>query len=168
MSRITDIVNSINTEIQSIVGVTSNRFFPDLRLYVKDNERHSTYKNEKITLDDRYYFTVFHRILNIDREEAEDYSFGKKRAYWFEYEMICFVGMYQIQDAYDTIENIAEAFPEEVSSVSHDRVLIEVTRIETDQDQIANEEFGLTYEKHKPRFHLFRINYTIRSLLCQN
>lgn len=166
MDRITEIVNLINQSLQEIVGVTDNLFLPEIKLYDYDGAKYSEHQNRKITLDDKYVFTIYHRVGDINREERDDYSFGRSRVYDYVYSMTCTVVMYKIADQYNALENLVYAFPQRVKTSNHEYVEIEVQSVDTDHDEINQREFDATYDKHKTRFDLFQINYEIRLNNC--
>lgn len=170
---ISTIVDSINTAIAagtSIVGDTE--FLGIARIHDLDSEKYpAIYLNDswnRIFFDDQYTLTAYHRVDKIEQGDAEDFDFrGSLNDEVSEvYNMILVIAMNKDYDHAEAVE-IKNLIPGTVSNASYGAVFIGRGEIETDEDEIINDEFGDTdYGKYKSDFNIFRINYKVEFINC--
>jgi hypothetical protein len=161
------IVNSINQNIEALYPDKDVETYGIARIHDLNTEKYpavfdlSTESWCKIYLNCEFELTAYHRVLGItELEDSEDdfrtfhtQSLGK------EYEMVlvlCFTKDYDYSEAV----KVANAIIGEYIYSGYHLAYVELDSIESDEDQIINDEFGkIDYTKYKSTHNIFKVFY---------
>lgn len=166
---IQDIVDEINESLDTCLQV-DNAIFYGLTIVINVNGE--TYpvtiidgKPVKICLNDQVDLQVYHRITGIDYNEMEEYSFGRNTAI----ETVVSAKMIVIvKNNLVAPELIGESMPHKtyLDGFKSPIYINKTSRtVIFDHDNIVNREWKkIDYSKHKCKFLVFEVNYTIRTV----
>lgn len=175
---IQDIIIAINESIRGCYSIESAIYY-GLASTIEVNEnrfpvtRDSDGRLIKICMDDKVDLQVFHKVLSVDFPERKDLTFAKKV-----YDMQARSRMTVIlkssinlsSPTYNPI-NMAQNLPKTAIIEGYSNLRIQHNSVSTtqDQDAIVNREWKRNdYSKHKCKFIVFDVNYTIRAVTCDS
>lgn len=173
---IQDIVIAINEKLRDCYAV-DNAIYYGLAGTVEVNEvkypvsRDEDGKLIKICLDDRIDLKLFHKVVGDVRFTPNlDKSFGRRTTYDMEARMRMTVVLKSdvnlSSPSYNPI-NFARAIPGTVEVEEYNSLNNIYNSVSTDHDTIVNREWKrIDYSKHKCKFFVFDVNYTIRAVTC--
>ncbi len=163
-----NIVTSINESINGCFG--SARVFGICHLVEDDS---STYpstklkKGEKVTPDDKYDVTIYHRLLNTEFEHNEDFSFGRSKTF-ISNQKIRTVLIFDLESE-TTAEDIANSIPDEIELSGFEFVNVNknMTLIK-DSDAVWEDEYSEAYrDKYVKRYNIYALEYDLNYLKCK-
>lgn len=161
------IFESINTRLKDCFS--NVQAFGICHLVEDDNSIYPSTKKKngvKVTPDDRYPITIYHRLLNSEFEESEDFSFGRKRTF-VSNQNVRTVLIFDLESE-TTAEDIANSIPDEVTLAGFEFVNISknMTLIK-DSDDVWETEYGEAYkDKYVKRYNIYALEYQIQYLKC--
>lgn len=175
---IQDIVTEINSSIRECLNIENSVYYGLAQTIEVNNERYPITRNEdgrliKICPNDKTDLQIFHKI---NRDEFtfrnnDDYSFGRNKTYQIEANgrmvVVLKSAINLVSPTYNPL-NFARVIPEKVILDDYKDISIEFNTVSTSHDAIVNREWKrIDYSKHKCKFFVFEVNYTIRALTCK-
>ena len=174
---ILDTVNQINEKLAQCLGI-ENAVFYGLTMVVNVNG--DVYpvtivdgKLVKICPNDKIDLQVYHRIVSIDYSESELYSFGRNSTYetTVRVKMIVIVKNDLVQINPLSPESLILSLPPKIY-IPQEKAPIYINKTSNsvifDHDTIVNREWKkIDYSKHKCKFFVFEVNYTLSTVSCK-
>lgn len=167
----TEIINYINEQIENCID--------DVRLYglchLLEDDSEENYpstigsEGEKVTPDDRYSVTIYHRLLDGDLNPTEEQPFGRKsiKKTTQRVRTVIFIKM-TVDETEQLINDIINSLPESFTLTDYvfSYVSNEISLIR-DRASIWDDEFGSGYrDKYQKRFYIYALEYDCQYIKC--
>jgi hypothetical protein len=173
---IQDIVTAINDRIRDCLSIENAIYYGVSQTIEVNNERYPVTRGEnaklvKICLDDKIDLKVYHKIAGEVRfNPNKDLSFGTIIKYNMEARMRMVVILKSeinlISPSYNPL-NFGRVIPYRVEVEEYKSIQNIFNSVSTDHDAIVAREWKRNdYSKHKCKFFVFDVNYTIRAVTC--
>lgn len=175
---IQDIITEVNNSIRDCYNLDNSIYYGLAQAVEVNNERYPITRNEdgriiKICPDDRIDLQVFHKI---NRNEIrtildKDNSFGRKYLEYDEVDirMVCILksSINLSSPSYNPL-TFRNVIPSNILIEDYHQISIKKNTVSTEHDYIMTREWKrIDYSKHKCKFFVFDVNYTIRALTCK-
>jgi len=162
-----DIFTSINSRLSDC--------FSDLKAYnichlVNDDSGiypSTKRKNgEKVTPNDKFQIVIYHRLLNSEFEESEEFSFGRKKTFRSN-QNIRTVLIFDLESETKP-EDIANTIPDDLEISGFEFVNISKNMsLNKDSNAVWEDEYGESYkDKYVKRYNIYALEYQIQYLKC--
>lgn len=173
---IQDIIIAINEKIRDCYSIENAIYYGLAGTIDVNDQKYPVSRDEngklvKICLDDKVDLQVFHKVVGDVRFNwNKDKSFGKKKAYDMEARMrmvmILKSAINLSTPAYNPVK-FGLHIPSTVEAQDYKSIQLIYNSVSTDHDIIVNREWKRNdYSKHKCKFFVFDVNYTIRAVTC--
>lgn len=168
------IVNSINQNIEFLYPETDIETYGIARIHDLNTEKYpaiydgSTESWCKIFLNCEYELTAYHRVLGITETEdsEDDFRTSHTQSLGKDYDMVLVLCFTKDHD-YSEAERVANSIIGKYDYSGFNAGYVELESIESEEDQIINDEFGDTdYTKYKSTHNLFKVFYTATINYC--
>ncbi len=164
---INDFLSTINEDIVTKLGIHNYRIEEDCELIETENDKYPVVRNEngfqRISLDDDFEYVLYHRVINEDRAQDDEKSFGTKITYRNTLNVRLVISA-KIHIGKDFVRDVKDVFPYKVNinvSPASD-AFIEVGEINFNHDVNVVEEFGeVNYGEVKDSWLVSILNYSI-------
>lgn len=128
-----------------------------------------TADNEKVFPNDQYDVAWYHRLLNANPEESEEYSFGRKSSVDVN-QSIRTVFISEIDLGDDLVLDFINAMPDKLEFSGYK--FIEVSKdisLNRDSGQVWTDEWDNSYrDKYQMIYHIYAIEWTLNYIKCSN
>jgi hypothetical protein len=168
------IIDSINTTLESCLAIEGAIYYGVAEFIEVNKEKYPftiiNGEKVKICLSDNVPAMFYHRIEKASFKDNEGLSFGKKTTKDQDYNVKLIVAL---RDSLIDVspefvsEEIAIKIPEFIENPNYKLITTEINFVTLDHDGIVNREWkGMDYSKHKCKFTVFEIDYTLTAIRC--
>ncbi len=165
----TELLDYIDDQIASCIDGVN--FYGLCHLVEDDNAKNypATFvqDSEKVSPDDRYLITIYHRILDGNLDPREEVPFGRTVTVQ-NAQKIRTVVFIKMSESHSKIDDIVNALPDtfEVSGYSFANVSKNIG-LQRDQNAIWEDEFGGAYQdKMIKEFYIYALEYDLQYVKC--
>lgn len=169
----TEIIDFIDSEIFTCLG--KGKYYGLCRLVQANNEIYPVTVKEpskRISVDDKWNLTWYHRLLENSPEEDEDQTFGRKVAIRNQ-QQVRTVVIIDLKEGESLIDDFVNGLPDSIDETlitEEDYRFIQVMKGISGQrgDTVWEAEFGEAYkDKYQMRFNIYALEYNIDYIKCQ-
>ncbi len=170
---IQDIVSSRNDTISDCLGIEDAQYLGEAETMELNGLIYPFYKANgkfnKICLDDNEPILLFHKIEEMRIREDEGFGRKKKEEEIYPVKAIVAISKELAGDLENWPVRVKYAFPKKVTNEDYQYVRISINTVSPDHDKIINREWKrIDYSKHKCKFIVFEVDYTITALRCSS
>jgi hypothetical protein len=178
---IQDIITAINSSIQNCLDVENSVYYNLASTVSVNDELYPVVpidgKLKKICFNDNIDLQIYHKIdrdqwtsNEVDPSDSTG-GYGRNITYGIEArsKMIVILKskLSEFYPAYNPL-NFLRLLPQTVTVADYNNIFIIKNTVISDHDTIVDREWKRTdYTKHKCKFLVFEVNYTIRALTCK-
>lgn len=121
---------------------------------------------EKVTPSDKNQITIYHRLLNTEFEQSEEFSFGRKKSF-VSNQNVRTVIIFDLETE-TTPEDIANSIPDDMTLSGFEFVnLSKNMNLIKDSNSVWEDEYGESYkDKYVKRYNIYALEYQIEYLKC--
>lgn len=163
------IVDIINFNLDQCLNI-DNAIYHGLTEIVEAGKERYPFGKGKICPNDKIPFMVYHRVEKYETIISKEYSFGVRETKEHRYQSrMTGVVLNSVIDSSPSLDiyGISLFIPQKIKHSDYKLITITPNTVTLDHDLIVNREWkNADYSKHKCKFTLFDIAYTITAIRC--